>query len=172
KKPYLTLAEAIGDLPLIASGGVAEHYSTAAQNPYQARMRDLSPAKLADHNAPKNNPQLIRLMEALPDGGSPDDLPPELRPTSGFKNTYSRLWWNRPAPTITRNLSTPSSSRCIHPRVARPLTTREGARLQSFPDSYHFYGSRSDRNLQVGNAVPPLLSVHLAESVLSNFIKG
>ena len=126
KSPYLTLAEAIGDLPWIATGEASDHYRTAAQNPYQSTMRQSAPPKLSDHTAPNNNPRLIRLMEALPDGGSPSDLPVELRPTSGFKNTYSRLWWDRPAPTITRNLSTPSSSRCIHPKVARPLTTREG----------------------------------------------
>ncbi|MFZ3074288.1 MAG: DNA cytosine methyltransferase, partial [Minisyncoccales bacterium] len=99
----------------------------------------------------------------------PRDLPEELRPVSGFQNTYCRLWWNRPATTITRNLSTPSSSRCIHPKAPRPLTTREGARLQCFPDSYQFYGSRSDRNLQIGNAVPTVLSKALARAVSINF---
>ncbi|MDQ7060183.1 MAG: DNA cytosine methyltransferase [Sulfurimonas sp.] len=93
-------------------------------------------------------------MECLPDGGTPQDIPEELRPKSGFKNTYCRLWWERPTPTITRNLSTPSSSRCIHPKTPRPLTTREGARIQCFPDNYIFYGSRSSKNLQIGNAVP------------------
>lgn len=77
-------------------------------------------------------------MEALPEGGSPKDIPEELRPKSGFGNTYCRLWWNKPSTTITRNLGTPSSSRCIHPRDPRPLTTREGARLQGFPDDYIF----------------------------------
>ena len=108
-------------------------------------------------------------MELLPDGGTPEDLPKELRPTSGFKNTYCRLWWNRPSTTITRNLSTPSSSRCIHPKAPRPLTTREGARIQCFLDSYQFFGSRSDRNLQIGNAVPTFLSNAVAGAILSNF---
>lgn len=115
--------------------------------------------------------KLVKIMELLPDGGTPEDLPKELRPTSGYKNTYCRLWWNRPSTTITRNLSTPSSSRCIHPKAPRPLTTREGARIQCFPDSYQFYGSRSDRNLQIGNAVPTVLSSALAGAILSNFKK-
>ncbi|MEK7115225.1 MAG: DNA cytosine methyltransferase, partial [Patescibacteria group bacterium] len=85
------------------------------------------------------------------------------------KNTYCRLWWNRPSTTITRNLSTPSSSRCIHPKAPRPLTTREGARIQCLPDSYQFFGSRSDRNLQIGNAVPTVLSSALAGAILYNF---
>ena len=108
-------------------------------------------------------------MECLPDGGTPQDAPEELRPTSGFKNTYCRLWWERPAPTITRNLSTPSSSRCIHPKAPRPLTTREGARIQCFPDDYIFYGSRSSKNLQIGNAVPTFLSSFLTRKILPSF---
>ena len=46
------------------------------------------------------------------------------------------------------------------------MTTREGARLQSFPDDYKFYGSRSTKNLEIGNAVPPLLSIALATQVV------
>ena len=83
-----------------------------------------------------------------------------------FGNTYCRLWWDKPSTTITQNLGTPSSSRCIHPTQPRALTTREGARVQSFPDSYQFYGSRATKNIQVGNAVPPLLSEALAGAVL------
>lgn len=45
------------------------------------------------------------------------------------------------------------------------MTTREGARLQSFPDDYKFYGSRSTKNLEIGNAVPPLLSIAIAKEV-------
>ncbi|UMX47727.1 MAG: DNA cytosine methyltransferase [Candidatus Nealsonbacteria bacterium DGGOD1a] len=170
-KPYLTLGEAIGDLPFIKSGEESFGYATQPQNDFQKTARMNAPERLMDHNAPMNNPKLVKLMELLPDGGTPRDLPANLRPASGYKNTYCRLWWNRPATTITRNLSTPSSSRCIHPKASRPLTTREGARLQCFPDSYQFYGSRSDRNLQIGNAVPTVLSKALAEAVALNFQK-
>ena len=167
--PYITLAEAIGDLPLIESGEEAMSYADKPQNAYQKLMRKNAPNNLMDHNAPKNNQKLIDLMKALPDGGSPLDLPEEMRPKSGFANTYCRLWWNKPSTTITRNFSTPSSSRCIHPRAPRPLTTREGARIQGFPDHYQFYGSRSDKNLQIGNAVPTFLSIALKESIKTHF---
>ncbi len=167
--PHLTIQEAISDLPFIKSGEQSSEYASEPQNEFQRIMRENAPGKLTDHNSPRNNAKLVKMMELLPDGGTPDDLPKDLRPKSGFKNTYCRLWWNRPSTTITRNLSTPSSSRCIHPKAPRPLTTREGARIQCFPDSYKFYGSRSDRNLQIGNAVPTFLSNALAKAILSSF---
>ncbi len=169
RRPWLTLRDAIGDLPFIASGEEGFSYAKPPQNDFQRRMRIGAPARLQDHNAPNNNPKLVKLMKALPEGGTPEDLPESLRPTSGFKNTYCRLWWDRPSTTVTRNLGTPSSSRCIHPGAARALTTREGARLQCFPDSYRFFGTRSDRNLQVGNAVPTVLSGAIAASIARHF---
>ncbi len=168
-KPYLTLEEAISDLPFIKSGEESFEYAYEPQNSFQKLMRLNASESLMDHNAPNNNARLVKIMELLPDGGTPEDLPENLRPTSGFKNTYCRLWWKRPAMTITRNLSTPSSSRCIHPKAPRPLTTREGARIQCFPDDYQFFGSRSDRNLQIGNAVPTFLSNAIAKSILESF---
>jgi len=168
-KPYLSLSEAISDLPFIKSNEESFEYSSSHKNKFQELMRARAPKKLMDHNAPKNNDKLVKLMEHLPDGGTPLDIPEELRPKSGFKNTYCRLWWERPAPTITRNLSTPSSSRCIHPKTPRPLTTREGARIQCFPDNYIFYGSRSSRNLQIGNAVPTFLSIALKDSIKQHY---
>lgn len=168
-KPYVTLEEAIGDLPFIASNAETFEYAAAPQNDFQKLMRTHAPPRLMDHNSPYNNPKLVKIMELLPDGGTPKDLPKALRPTSGFKNTYCRLWWEKPSTTITRNLSTPSSSRCIHPKAPRPLTTREGARIQCFPDDYQFYGSRGDKNLQIGNAVPAFLSSALAKAILENF---
>ena len=168
-KPYLTLEEAISDLPFIKSNEESFKYASSPQNDFQKFMRKNAPTKLMDHNSPKNNEKLVKIMELLPDGGTPEDLPKNLRPTSGFKNTYCRLWWKRPSPTITRNLSTPSSSRCIHPKAPRPLTTREGARIQCFPDDYKFFGSRGDRNLQIGNAVPTFLSNAVAKAILEDF---
>jgi len=171
-KPYVTLSDAIGDLPFIKTGEESFEYFSEPQNDFQKKMRENAPLRLMDHNAPNNNAGLVKIMENLPDGGSPMDLPEEMRPKSGFANTYCRLWWNRPSTTITRNLSTPSSSRCIHPRAPRPLTTREGARIQCFPDNYIFYGSRNDKNLQIGNAVPTFLSEVLKEQMKKYFEKS
>lgn len=163
--PFVTLAEAIGDLPFIGNNSSSKEYRTPPQNEYQRKMRINAPKELKDHASAKNNEQLLKLMQLLPDGGTPEDIPIEYRPKSGFKNTYCKLWWNKPSTTITRNLGTPSSSRCIHPKAHRALTTREGARIQSFPDNYIFFGSRAMKNLQVGNAVPPLLSIALTKEI-------
>lgn len=162
--PYVTVEDAFSDLPALKSGQESTQYATEPQNEFQKYLRTNSDC-LTENIAPTNGVHLIRIMEALPDGGSKDDLPEEIRPKSGYGNTYAKMWWKKPAPTVTRNFATPSSSRCVHPRDSRAMTTREGARLQSFPDDYKFYGSRSTKNLEIGNAVPPLLSIAIAKEV-------
>lgn len=169
--PYVTLEDALSDMPHLSSGEECDSYLTPPNNKYQEYLRRNS-NHLEENEAPKNGEHLIKLMKALPDGGSKEDLPEELRPKSGFGNTYAKMWWKKPAPTVTRNFACPSSSRCIHPIDSRAMTTREGARLQSFPDDYKFYGSRSTKNLEIGNAVPPLLSKAISVEVLEWFKKN
>lgn len=164
---FRTVKDAIGNLPVLESGQTGTKYLSKPNSEFLKFVQDTD--VLTEDDAPKNGPRLLALMRALPDGGSKFDLPSELMPKSGYGNTYAKMWWNKPAPTITRNFATPSSSRCIHPRDSRALTTREGARLQSFPDSYKFYGSRSMKNLEIGNAVPPLLSIALAKQIRELF---
>ena len=166
-KPYVTLGEALSDLPSIKTGESASQYATEPQNEYQKLMRANAPKEIQEHEVPKNSAKLVAIMEALPDGGSPKDIAEELRPKSGFANCYCRLWWDKPSTTITRNLGCPSSSRCIHPHDPRPLSTREAARLQGFPDDYVFCGKRGDKHLQIGNAVPTFLSRAIKDSVKS-----
>ncbi len=103
-------------------------------------------------------------MEFLKDDQDRGESYPILQPKSGYANTYAKMHWEQPAPIIPRNFATPSSSRCIHPRDSRALSIREGARLQSFLDNYVLYGSASAKRLQIGNAVPPLLSISLANA--------
>lgn len=163
--PYVTLADALSDLPLIKSGESSTNYAKPPQNPYQEYLRSEKLDYLFDHNASIHGASLMKIIEHVPEGGLKNDIPEQYRPTSGFPNSYGRLWWDRPSTTITRNLGTPSSARCIHPLVNRALTTREGARLQSFPDHFKFSGSRSKKNLQIGNAIPPLLALAIAKEI-------
>ena len=164
--PYVTLKDAIGDLPVIGSGQTNNVYSSDADNAFLEFVRKKGTTELKEHSAPKNGEHLIRIMQALKDGQSKDDLPEEIRPKSGYGNTYAKLWWEKPSTTITRNFACPSSSRCIHPRDSRAMSIREGARLQSFPDDYQFYGADGMKRLEIGNAVPPLLSVAIAKEML------
>lgn len=165
-QPYVTLSDAIGDLPELKSGEARDYYAAGITNEFLKFVRQNSESRVSEHCAPKNGEHLIRIMEALKDGQSKDDLPENIRPKSGYGNTYAKLWWNRPSTTITRNFACPSSSRCIHPRDSRAMSIREGARLQSFPDDYQFYGSDGTKRLEIGNAVPPLLSVEIAKQML------
>lgn len=99
----------------------------------------------------------------IPEGGKlppPDQLPPELR-RGNFGNTYQRLARNAVASTMVPG----NNAFPIHPTLDRSLTPREAARIQTFPDSYVFCGDRRSQCIQVGNAVPPLLSAKLAGAI-------
>ena len=88
-----------------------------------------------------------------------------------YSGTWSRLLEDGIAPTITTRFDTPSSGRFTHPILHRCLTVREAARIQTFPDSFIFYGSRGSQMKQVGNAVPPMLAYAIAKVILENEIK-
>ena len=98
-------------------------------------------------------------------------LAPELTPgcwvrkTSGGTDLFGRLWWDRPAFTIRTEFYKPEKGRYLHPQQHRPITPREAARFQSFPDSFRFRGSKNEIARQIGNAVPPLLAAAVARSV-------
>jgi DNA (cytosine-5)-methyltransferase 1 len=88
-----------------------------------------------------------------------------IRKTSGGTDLFGRLWWNRPAFTIRTEFYKPEKGRYLHPEQHRPITHREAARFQSFPDSFRFRGSKIEIARQIGNAVPPLLAAAVAGSV-------
>ncbi|MCL0048158.1 DNA cytosine methyltransferase [Dehalococcoidia bacterium] len=166
--PWLTFWDAVSDLPLIRAGESASEYASPPKNDYQGARRNGSDV-LHEHIAPHHTEKLMKLMSFVPPGKSVfdvwDEIPEVLRPTSGFANSYGRIVANEPAPTITRNFTTPSSAQCVHPRVDRALSLREGARVQSFDDTFRFLASFTDNRLLIGNAVPPLLAKAVADSV-------
>lgn len=163
----LTVADAIDDLPPLRPGGSSTRYSHPPRNPFQERMRT-GVQELSWHAAPSHPPHLLELLSALPrEGGSVRDLPAELRPTSGFHNTYARLRSDAPAPAVTSSIGRVSSGRHVHPRQNRALSVREAARLQTFPDDYLWSGKRWAVYEQVGNAVPPTLAAHIAGSLVA-----
>lgn len=165
--PKLALIDAISDLPPIGSGESSEAYPCPPLNEFQRKLRG-GCSNLTEHNASNYGEKMQQILCLIPPGGTVNDLPENLRPRSYFANTYARLLPDRPATTITRNFGTPSSSRCIHPFQNRALSTREGARLQGFPDTYRFHGSKISKNLQIGNAVPPILGEVVAKEILKS----
>ena len=88
-----------------------------------------------------------------------------IRKKSGGTDLFGRLWWDRPAFTIRTEFYKPEKGRYLHPRQHRPITHREAARLQSFPDDFIFKGSKIEIAKQIGNAVPPILAARVADVV-------
>lgn len=161
----LNLMDAISDLPPLYFNDEKNIYLPPPQNDYQKLLRG-SETVLTEHNSSDYGEKMRQILQLVPEGGTVDDLPEYLRPKNYFSNTYSRLLPYQSSPTITRNFGTPSSSRCIHPFQPRALSTREGARLQGFPDSYKFFGSKTSKNLQIGNAVPPIFGEVIAKEMI------
>jgi DNA (cytosine-5)-methyltransferase 1 len=84
---------------------------------------------------------------------------------SVHSGSYGRLSKTDICPTITTRFDTPSGGRFIHPASNRTLTPREAARIQSFPDSFIFYGNKTIIHKEIGNAVPPKISRFLGELI-------
>lgn len=163
----LTLMDAISDLPKLKANDEKIMYASKPQSEYQYKLRN-GVKELTEHNSSNYGDKMLEILSLIPDGGTVNDLPLRLRPKKYFTNTYARLLPDVPAPTITRNFGTPSSSRCVHPFQNRALSTREGARLQGFPDDYTFYGSKTSKNLQIGNAVPPIFGEIIAKEIIKS----
>jgi DNA (cytosine-5)-methyltransferase 1 len=88
-----------------------------------------------------------------------------IRKKSGGTDLFGRLWWDRPAFTIRTEFFKPEKGRYLHPAQHRPITHREAARFQSFPDHFRFLGSKIEIAKQIGNAVPPVLASRVADVV-------
>ncbi len=101
------------------------------------------------------------------------DLPNDRRPAChqndhSYKSMYGRLWWDKPAQTITSGFGSIGQGRYMHPSRARALTGHEAARIQGFPDYFTFAKcpKRGDLAVMVGNAVPPALTKEIVQAAL------
>jgi DNA (cytosine-5)-methyltransferase 1 len=157
-KPYRTVRDAIGDL-----------------NPPQGtEIRDIPPPYDLHFGRSPSAKSLNRYMAIPEEGMNRFDLQrraPHLTPecwikkTSGGTDLFGRLWWDKPGVTIRTEFFKPEKGRYLHPVQHRPITHREAARIQSFPDEFRFIGSKTEIAKQIGNAVPPLLAARLADCV-------
>lgn len=90
-----------------------------------------------------------------------------------FKDVYGRMYWDRPAPTITTRFNSLSNGRFGHPEEDRAISIREGATLQTFPLHYKFLGSSlTSLARQIGNAVPPELARRIGVHLIASRTNG
>lgn len=151
----VTSEEALSDLPeySVADGAA---YPLFPDSEYQKLMRNHSTA-LYNHQATVHNQKTIDIISLVPDGGNYKDLPIELQSTRKVHIAWTRLNSKKPSFTIDTG-----HNHHFHYKFNRVPTVRESARIQSFPDSFIFLGNKGSQLRQVGNAVPPLLSLELA----------
>jgi len=118
------------------------------------------------------------IIKYVPQGGNWQDIPHhvpsqrlhqirEMSAERGVVRTtyYGRLRPEQPSYTIATYYNRPGNGTNIHPWEDRTISSREAARLQSFPDSYIFYGSEGGIRTQIGNAVPPLLAYSVGKHI-------
>lgn len=114
-----------------------------------------------------------KVLQLVPEGGCWVDLPEEIKirymgnalKSGGGKRGYARrLKMDDQCLTLLTSPSQKQTDRC-HPYETRPLTVREYARVQTFPDNYQFYGTIGQKYKQIGNAVPVKFAFHLANSI-------
>ena len=127
-----------------------------------------------------NEISLQRISKTRHDGGSRLDWAsdPELQlrcfvgKDKSFKDTFGRMWWKKPAPTITTKFLSISNGRFGHPEEDRAISIREGATLQTFPKTYVFKTKNiSSAAKLIGNAVPCEYARRLGELIISKIPK-
>ena len=171
-RPYVTVQDAIGDLPLMGTDYLAERrkYGTLPQNLYQAYCRAGGPGEVTLHLGRPLSPQAQLLARHIGQGQGLRAVPQDVLParfrrmrtisTGALRRDcttlYHRLAPERPSYTVTCNYRNVASGPFLHPWEDRAISHREAARFMSFPDRYDFMGSAFPR--QIGNAVPPLLA--------------
>lgn len=179
--PYVTVGDAIGDLPLM-HGDVRRElwpYASAPRTDFQRYARSGTREKLVTlHQANGLSEQARRIASFVKQGEGLRSVPVRHLPERFRKmrtistgelrrdctTLYHRLSPERPAYTITTYFRNVASGPFLHPYEDRSLSVREAARLMSFPDRYQFVGTGIPR--QIGNAVPPLLAKALGEHLL------
>jgi len=157
-KEIISAKEAISDLPenSIIDG---TKYNTAPKSKYQEEIRKGSKC-IFNHEITNHSEQTIEIISMVPDGGNYKNLPLILQKTRKVNIAWTRLNSKKPSFTIDTG-----HRHHFHYKYNRIPTVRESARIQSFPDSFIFLGSKTSQYKQVGNAVPPILAKALAESL-------
>lgn len=173
-KPFVTVGDAIGDLPTITDNwrvSEVEYSKHEGLSEYQKLMRERNSAKTVKNNICRmSNDRAKRVFPHMPQGSKYMDLPPEIRQILPFredifKDRLKRLMADQPSWTVLAHIGM-DGYMYIHPTENRTLSVREAARIQSFPDDFEFVGNQQDTYVQVGNAVPPQLAKAMGKSIM------
>lgn len=172
-KPFTKVWDAISDLPEIEPGNsnCTFDYPALPKSEYQTILRKNS-NHIENHICSKLAKINLERLKYIPQGGSWRDIPFELLPAglkrarrSDHTKRYGRLHPEGLCSTVLTKCD-PHWGSFFHPVQDRVISVREAARIQSFPDSYIFYGSTTQQYEQVGNAVPPFLAKAIGETIL------
>lgn len=158
--PKVTTKEALSDLPEFGISD-GDKYPYEIQSEYQKLMRKESTG-VFNHQPTVHNQKTIDIISKVPDGGNYKDLPSELQSTRKVHIAWTRLNSRKPSFTIDTG-----HRHHFHYCYNRIPTARESARIQSFPDDFVFFCSRTSQLKQIGNAVPPLMGEAIAHSLLN-----
>lgn len=171
-KKTVTVWDAISDLAFLESseGEDKQPYRLPAQSEYQEELRRGS-TQILNHIATKHSAIAIERLKLIPPENGKEVLPKEHLTKSIYSGTWTRMKKSEISVTITTRFDTPSSGKFTHPYLNRAITVREAARLQSFPDTFDFIGTKSSKMKQVGNAVPPKLAQAIAEVIMADIKK-
>jgi DNA (cytosine-5)-methyltransferase 1 len=172
KLSYVSVEEAIGDLPQLGAGAGDEvlFYSTVPSSKYQEWAREGSIA-IFNHKSRTHSEKYLKKISVIEEGGRNAELPPDQRfSDTYFSQAYARLSRQGIAQTLTTCFSNPGSGRFLHYRDLRAITVREGARLQSFPDRFIFDGPLQTMTRHIGNAVPPLLAYAISKQIAADLL--
>lgn len=167
-KKYFTVKDAISDLPPLANGSSYHEldYRQEYDNLYQKKIRKKS-KKSVNNLVTTNSKIVLERYKHIPQGGNWKNIPNKLMKnyqdhTRCHTGIYHRL--DNEAPSVV--IGNYRKNMLIHPSENRGLSVREAARIQSFPDDFHFYGSIGFQQQQVGNSVPPLLAKAIFKKIL------
>lgn len=154
----VNVKDAISDLPCesVAEG---DKYPSQPLSDYQKLMRKGSKG-VFNHDITIHTEKTQEIIAMVPDGGNYKDLPLELQQTRKVHIAWTRLNSKRPSITIDTG-----HFHHFHYEYNRVPTVRESARIQSFPDTFHFVGVKTSQLKQVGNAVPPLMAMAIANQL-------
>lgn len=164
-----TVRDAIDDLPPLddTTGARELPYAGQPSSALAKTLRDDDADIVYDHMTRPVRDDDREAFELMTSSTLYSDLPEHLRRyrSDTFNDKYKRLDWDDLSRTITAHIAK-DGYWYIHPEEHRTLTVREAARIQTFPDSFRFAGTRSDAFRQIGNAVPPALGRTVAEAIL------